>query len=103
MIRVSVLYPTTAGARFDEEYYLGHHIPLVRDALGKACLGISIDKGGSGAAPGSAPAFAYIAYLKFDSAAVFAEAFGPKAEAIMGDLPNFTDIEPTVQISDVLV
>ncbi len=27
--------------------------------------------------------------------------FGPHAQAIMADIPNYTDIQPVIQISDV--
>jgi hypothetical protein len=33
MIRVTVSYPNTAGARFDLDYYLTTHIPLVEAKL----------------------------------------------------------------------
>ena len=29
MIKVSVMYPNTAGARFDHTYYRDKHMPLV--------------------------------------------------------------------------
>jgi uncharacterized protein (TIGR02118 family) len=40
--------------------------------------------------------------MYFDSVKAFGEAFGPNAEKIMGDLPNFTNIEPVIQISEVV-
>jgi len=33
----------------------------------------------------------------------FQTAFGPHAEAIMADIPNYTNIQPTLQISDVKI
>jgi hypothetical protein len=33
----------------------------------------------------------------------FQNSFGPNAEKIMGDLPNFTNIEPIVQVSEVMI
>jgi len=46
---------------------------------------------------------AYIAmgHLYFDSVAAFQTAFGPHAESMRRDIPNFTDIQPTIQISEV--
>jgi hypothetical protein len=32
----------------------------------------------------------------------FQGAFGPHAEEIMGDVPNFTNIEPMIQISEIV-
>ena len=37
MIKVSVMYPNTPGARFDHEYYRGKHMPLVKARMDGAC------------------------------------------------------------------
>jgi len=37
----------------------------------------------------------------FDSADAFASAFGPHAQEILADIPNYTNTQPTIQISDV--
>jgi uncharacterized protein (TIGR02118 family) len=42
-----------------------------------------------------------MAHLSFESVEAFQAAFGPHAEAIMGDIPNYTDISPAIQISTV--
>jgi uncharacterized protein (TIGR02118 family) len=42
-------------------------------------------------------------HLYFDSAANFQAAFGPHAAAIMADIPNYPDIQPTIQISEVKI
>ena len=42
-----------------------------------------------------------MAHLSFDSVEAFQAAFGPYPETIMGDIPNYTDIAPTIQVSDV--
>lgn len=101
MIRVSVLYPMKDGGRFDMDYYLGKHIKMVQEKLGPALKGVAVEQGISGPAPGSNPAFGVICHLSFDSLDGYQKAFGPHAGAIMSDIPNYTDAEPTVQISDV--
>jgi uncharacterized protein (TIGR02118 family) len=40
-------------------------------------------------------------HLLFDSVEAFQQAWGPHAEAIVGDVPNFTNTQPTVQLSEV--
>jgi uncharacterized protein (TIGR02118 family) len=52
MIKVSVMYPYTAGARFDHTYYRDKHMPMVKQRLGAACLYYTVDKGIAGGAPG---------------------------------------------------
>jgi uncharacterized protein (TIGR02118 family) len=44
-----------------------------------------------------------IGHLWFDSVASFQGAFGPNADKILGDIPNYTNIEPIVQISEVMI
>jgi uncharacterized protein (TIGR02118 family) len=101
MIKVSVLYPYTAGAKFDMTYYLEEHMPLVGRKLGSACKGMTVEKGVAGGAPGTPPTYAVMANLSFDSVETFQAAFTPHAEAIMGDIPNYTPIQPVIQISEV--
>lgn len=101
MIKVSVMYPRNEATRFDMDYYRSSHMPMVSEKLGTALKNMTIDEGLSGAAPGSAPAFAAMGHLYFDSVDSFQAAFGPHAEAIMGDIPNYTNSEPVVQISEV--
>lgn len=101
MIKVSVLYPNADGCRFDMAYYRATHMPLVERKLGAACRRTEIDHGIGGAAPGSKPPFVAAAHLFFDSVEAFQQAFEPHAEAIMSDVPNYTNVEPVVQISEL--
>ena len=101
MIKVSVLYPNRPGAKFDMGYYCAKHMPMVQQKLGAACKQVAVEQGIGGAAPGSPAAFVAMGHLYCDSVEAFQAAFAPHAQEIMGDIPNYTDIEPTIQISDV--
>src|SRR5215469_2865563 len=103
MIKVSVLYPNAEGSKFDMDYYCRSHIPMVREKLGATCKGAAVEQGKSGATPASRPAFIAMGHLYFESVETFQTAFGPHAHAIMADIPNYTDIQPTIQISDVKI
>lgn len=103
MIKISVFYPNEEGKRFDMDYYCKNHIPMVRNKLGDQCKGVAVEQGLGGGEPGSQPAYVARGHLYFDSVEAFQAAFGPHAEAIMGDIPNYTDIRPTVQISEVKI
>jgi len=103
MIKVSVLYPNTEGSKFDMDYYCRSHIPMVREKLGAACKGAAVEHGMSGATPGSRPGFIAMGHLYFESVEEFQTAFGPHAQVIMADIPNYTDIQPTIQISEVKI
>lgn len=101
MIKVSVMYPNGDGSKFDMDYYVGKHIPMVKEKVGDACKGINVDQGLGGGAPGEPATYAGMGHLLFESVEAFQGAFGPNAEEIMGDLPNFTNITPVIQISEV--
>ena len=103
MIKVSVLYPNSDGCKFDVDYYCKSHLPMVRDKLGAACQGIAADKGLGGGEPGSKPTYVAMAHLFFQSVEAFQAAFGPQAEAILADIPNYTDVQPLIQISEVMI
>ncbi len=103
MIKVSVLYPNGEGKKFDMDYYCNQHVPMVGGLLGNAVKAATVEKGLGGGAPDSPAAYAAMGNLYFDSMDSFQNSFGPNAEKIMGDLPNFTNIEPVVQISEVMI
>src|SRR6202007_2692755 len=101
VIKVSVLYPNTAGCKFDMEYYLTKHMPMVQQKLGPACKRMAVEEGIAGGAAGAPATYIAMGHLYFDSVDEFQIAFAPHAEAIMGDIPNYTDIQPITQISEV--
>jgi uncharacterized protein (TIGR02118 family) len=103
MIKVSVLYPNEEGKKFDMDYFLNSHIPMVQEKLGATLKGGAVDQGLGGAEPGSSATYVAMAHLLFDSVEAFQSAFGPHAEAIMADVPNYTGIQPTFQISEVKI
>lgn len=41
-------------------------------------------------------------HLFFDSVESFQTGFGAQAKTIMADIPNYTDLAPVLQISDVV-
>jgi len=101
MIKVSVLYPNSENSKFDIDYYCSRHMPMVKEKLGAALKAMSVDHGVAGGTPGSKPVYAAMGHLHFDSVGAFQAAFGPHAKAIMADIPNYTNVQPIVQISDV--
>ena len=60
-----------------------------------------IAQGLAGGAPGAPAPFMAAAHMYFDSVEAFQGAFGPHAAEIMGDLPNFTNAQPVLQISQI--
>ncbi len=103
MIKVSVMYPNTPGARFDHDYYRDRHMPLVKRLMGEKCKYYTVDKGLSGAAPGSPATYVAMCHIFSDSVEAFQAGFGPHAEQILADIANYTDLSPVMQISEVVV
>jgi uncharacterized protein (TIGR02118 family) len=103
MLRVSVLYPAQEGARFDLDDYLNRHTPMVKEKLGASLKGIQIDKGLCGAQPDHPTPFLIACHLLFDSQQAFFEAFVPHAAGITADIANYTNVTPTIWMSEVLV
>lgn len=101
MIRVSVLYPYQEGARFDHDYYRDRHMPMVKAKVGDAIRSWSAEKGLNGGRPGAPPAYIAAGHMVFDSIEAFQAAFGPHGKEIAADVPNYTDIRPTMQISEI--
>lgn len=102
MVIVSVVYPAGEGARFDIDYYMKTHVPMV-GARWKDC-GLRDAKvlRGSGTPDGGAPAYLVMALLDFDSAPAFQQALERHGPEIVGDIPNFTNVQPVIQINEVL-
>jgi len=103
MVIVSVVYPASEGARFDVDYYLKTHIPMVRALAKDSGLREVKVLRGSGAPGGAEPAYSIMALLSFDSAAAFEQVLEQHGAEVIGDVPNFTNIEPIIQINDVLM
>ena len=102
MIRLSVLYPETAGGRFDVDYYRNEHMTMVKAKCGAALKRADVERGLGGFEPGSPAPYRAIGHLTFDSLESMQGSFGRHAAEIIADLPNFTDIRPMVQISEIV-
>lgn len=101
MIKVSVLYPQQDGVQFDMDYYLNRHITMVQERLGDAIRGVSVEAGLGGVEPGSPPTYVTMGHILFDSVEAFQAAFGPHAPEILGDIPNYSNVQPVIQISAI--
>ena len=102
MIKMSVYYPAAGGSKFDHDYYRTRHMPLIQQRLGAACLRYEIEKGLAGGEPGSAPKFVAACHVYSPSLAAFQQAFAPHRAEIVADVANYTDIQPIVQISEIV-
>lgn len=102
MIRVSVMYPRQDDGNFDYDYYINRHMAIVKERWGESLRGVEVHKGLTGAG-GTAETYVTVAGLKFDDVPAFEAALAAHAEEIMGDIPNFTNIQPVIQIEEELM
>ena len=103
MIKVSVIYPGSSSVRFDHQYYRTKHLPLIKRSMGAGLKYYAIDKGLSGGTAESPATYVAACHLMCDSIEAYQSSFGPHAKEIRGDIQNFTDVTPIVQISEVVV
>ena len=103
MFKVSVMYPNTPGARFDHAYYRDKHMPMVKARLGDACQSYTVDKGLAGGAPGAPATYVGMCHLFCPTLEGFQAGMAQHGASIMADIPNYTDIAPVIQISEVVV
>lgn len=102
MIKVTILYPNGEGKTFDMDYYSTKHMPMIASLLGDSLKRYEIDKGIAGRTPNDAIPYLAIGYLYFDKLSAYQNSFRPHAEKIRGDVPNYTNIQPILQISEVM-
>ncbi len=102
LIKVTILYPNAEGKTFDMEYYQTKHMPMVAELMGEAMSHYKIDQGIAGRTAEEPMPYLAVGYLYFESLDAYQTAFGPNAEKIVGDIPNYTNIQPVLQISEVL-
>ncbi|WP_282166053.1 EthD family reductase [Cellulophaga baltica] len=102
MIKLTVLYPNTPELKFDKAYYIKEHGQLLKDLLGDAIISSDVNMGLSGAQPNTPAPYVVISNIIFESLKSFQESFGANAEKILGDLTNFSNVKPEVQISEIV-
>ena len=79
-------------------------MPLVKARLGDACKSIPVDKGlGPVERLARRRHTLKMCHIFCNSMEVFQAGFGPHAQEIVADIPNYTDQAPVIQISEVVV
>lgn len=85
-------YPAAGGSRFDRDYYIATHLPLVEQSWGP--LGLT---GAQGFFPSEDGAHVAVAVLSFATDEAIAAALASEATGlVLADLANFTDIAPVL-------
>jgi uncharacterized protein (TIGR02118 family) len=98
MYYVTVLYPNREGMRFDFDYYMSRHIPMVARLLSTT---VEVTRG-VGTPTGTPAAFLYAARIRVRSLDEYQAAIAQHGAQIIGDIPNYTDVQPNVQIDEIV-
>jgi uncharacterized protein (TIGR02118 family) len=101
MIKVAILYPNGEGKTFDMNYYSTKHMPMAASLFGESLKAMSIDKGIAGTVPDQPMPYLAIGYFYFEDMASMQKAMQPNTEKLVADVPNYTNIQPVLQISEV--
>ena len=101
MIVVSVTYPKFADKRFDLDYYVNVHMPMVRTLWKDMGMGNARVLHGMAGVDGGEPTVEVMCLVEFESVEALDRALKAHGAEILGDVPNFTDIEPTLHVNAV--
>lgn len=101
MIKMTIFYPNAEDATFNMDYYINNHMAMAADLMGDNLKAMMIDKGLSGGAPDSPSPYVAVGYFYFESMEAFQNAMGPISDKLKADVPNYTNIQPVIQFSEV--
>jgi len=103
MICISVLYPNGPGKKFNHDYYAKTHLPLVMSRLNSfGMTKYEHDRGLAGENPETEPPYVAIGRLYFDSLEGFGQGLAVHGAEIMADVAKYTDIQPEIQVSQMM-
>lgn len=101
MVKVAIFYPNGEDKTFDMDYYANKHMPMAATLFGDALKAWSIDKGLANGARDMPLQYITIGYFYFEDMASFQNAMGANSDKLKVDVPNYTNIQPQLQISEV--
>lgn len=103
MIKVSVLYPNSENIVFDKDYYCDKHVPLVSKLLGDSLKNVQVDFALAVVSPDEPAPYVVMTHLTFDSIEAFQKIFAVHSEELLSDIPNFTNCQPQLQVSEIII
>ncbi|MDA1188110.1 MAG: EthD family reductase [Chloroflexi bacterium] len=104
MIKMMAFYRNQPGARFDHAYYAGKHADMVHRLLKPmGLIKFEVHEGTMEYEPGSKPQYITVASVAFETEEALRKAFDTHKNELLGDVPNFTNLEPELQLCKVLL
>jgi uncharacterized protein (TIGR02118 family) len=102
LIKVSVMYPFSAGKTFDINYYETRHMPMVAKFLGSNLVKYTIEKGVASGIPNQPLPYLAIGTFYVKNIDEYQAAIAPNRDAIRADIPNYTNAAPIILVSEVI-
>ena len=94
MISVHIMYPKTDDSTFDMNYYTSTHMPMLAEALGDSCTGW-------GATVAKGDQYEAIGWATVTSQEAFDACMAENGAKILGDVPNYTNVQPELVVGDI--
>lgn len=102
LIKISILYPYAEGKTFNMEYYEAKHMPMVAGYLGSNLVKYTIDKGIPSGNPGQPLLYMAVGTFYVKNLSEYNAAIAPNLPAIREDFPKYTNVLPTVVVTEVI-
>lgn len=102
MHKLTVMYPNEPDVRFDFSYYTGTHDRLAKKLLVPyGLIRFEVDRG-LGAPGDEAAPYVAVGTLWFKDAEGIEQGLAEHGEELLEDVSNFSSVQPTLQISEVV-
>jgi uncharacterized protein (TIGR02118 family) len=98
---ITVMYANTPGVTFDFDYYLAHHVTLIKRLYGAGIAKLELRRG-TATPDGSPVPYLAIINIWIGSQQAFDEAAAQHAATLIADVPNFTNSMPRIQIDEIV-
>lgn len=100
MIQLTVMYPNEPGKKFNMDYYINSHIHQIVNVPGGKVIRASVAEGIASMEPGKPADFICIANILYESIEDMMATFALLPN-IAEDFPNYSEVTPVIQISEV--
>ena len=105
MIRLTALWPKTNDSHFDMDYYLSKHVPMAKAKFQGVGIPVEADveEGLGTLTPGEPAPYAAIGHLLFETMEDLQKGLAAHGAEILADIPNFTNVQPQIQIGSIVL
>jgi uncharacterized protein (TIGR02118 family) len=101
MFRLTITYPAAADAKFDFDYYVKSHMPLVMSLIGESAVRFEVAKGLGGGGEAPAP-YVAVGHIYLTDLAGLQASFANHLPTIMADVAKYTNITPVANVEAML-